>query len=238
MSTSIVIPLGYGSRWNNLELRYCLRSIEKYLIGYGDVFIVGEKPGWVKNVEHIPCPDYGTQTYDKERNIFNKVIAACVDKRVSDDFLFMNDDHYLREKYEARVFPYYYDGRLTDKMTVTDYKYTVWNTIDSLRPFGRDGLYFDVHCPIVYNKEKFFWCLCDADWTKRFGYCIKTFYCNCVDGLHIIQCKDLKIDAQYLEPQITQMIKGRSWFSIGDKAFDGDIRQVLQELYPNKSKYE
>lgn len=236
--TSIVIPLGRGSRNNDLELRYCLRSAEKHLTGYGDVFIIGEKPEWLRNVVHIPCPDQGDKSYDKERNIFHKIMAACAYDRVSDDFLFMNDDHFLLQDYEAGKFPYYCHGWLSGFMTVTDYKHTIWNTIDWLRPLGHECLYFDIHCPIVYNKEKFNWCLSDADWTKHFGYCIKTGYGNSVEGLNAIEYPDLKINEAYSADKIRKLITGRAWFSIGDKAFNGEIKKVLQELYPHKSRYE
>lgn len=232
---SIVIPLGRGSRNNDIEIRYCLRSIEKYLTGYGDIFIVGEKPDWLQNIVHIPCPDFGDKTYDKEHNIFCKIMAACADDRVTDDFLFMNDDHYLLRDYEAGRFPYYYDGLLQDYKTITDYKHTVWNTVEW--NFGENYTYFDVHCPIIYNKLNFIQRMSIPDWNIRFGYCIKTMYCYLNVGKGE-EYPDLKINEPLTDTQIKQKLTGRSWFSIGDKAFNGEIRQVLQELYPTKSKYE
>jgi hypothetical protein len=238
MKTSIAIPLGTGSRWNDTELRYCLRSAEKHLTGYGDVFIIGERPEWLRNVIHIPCPDYGDKTYDKERNIYGKIMAACADDRVTDDFFFMNDDHFLLQDYEAGKFPYYCQGWLGEFMTVTDYNNTVRNTNELLWPLGHDCLYFDIHCSIVYSKEKFTWCVSDADWSKPFGYCIKTVYGNTVAGLQAIEYPDLKINEVYSSDKIRKLIAGRPWFSIGDQAREGGLLKVLQELYPRKSKYE
>jgi len=233
--TSVIIPLGHGSRNNDLELRYCLRSMEQYLTGYGDVFIIGRKPGWLKNVIHIPFDEgFAPQGYEKERNIYNKIMAACADDRVTDDFLFMNDDHFLKAQHEANRFPFCSCGRLSDKLTVTDYKYTVNNTMSVLWP--TDPAYADIHCPILYNKH-LFKALEEYDWQVKFGYCIKTLYCHRWSRF-THKVADMKIDAKYSAEQITQAIKGRPWFSIGDKAFDGEIVQVLQELYPTKSKYE
>jgi hypothetical protein len=235
MSTSIVIPLGHGSRHGDTELRYCLRSVEQYLTGYGEVFIIGRKPNWLKNVIHIPFDEgFAPQGHEKERNIFNKIMVACNDERVSDDFLFMNDDHFLRSPYEADKFPFYYEGRLSGKMTVTDYKHTLYNTIKAID--GMNVVYTDVHCPILYNKDRFK-ALAAYDWSIRFGYCIKTLYCR-KQGGHFTPLPDIKIDGKYSAEQIIQVINGRPWFSIGDKAFEGDIIQVLQDLYPNKSKFE
>lgn len=234
MNTSIIIPLGNGSRWNNTELRYCLRSITKHLTGYGDIFIVGEKPEWLRNVVHIPCPDYGDKTYHKERNIYEKIMAACKDERVTDDFLFMNDDHFLLQDFEAGKFPYYCQGWLSEFMTVTDYKYTVRNTIEA---FPGHMLYFDIHSPVVYNKSKFEAAMEPFDWSLKFGYCIKTIYCNAIE-LRAIEYPDLKINEVYSSDKICKLIAGRPWFSIGDKAREGGLLKVLNEIYPNKSPYE
>lgn len=235
MKTSIIIPLGTGSRWNNLELRYCLRSIEKHLIGYDDVFIVGDHPDWLRNVIHIPCYDQGDKTYDKERNIYTKIMAAIADERVTDDFLFMNDDHFLLQGYEAGKFPYYYDSTLNCYLTVTDYKHSVKNTLE----WANGALVgnFDVHAPIIYNKLDFTFYMPNADWTKRFGYCIKSMYCD-IKGIIGVRYPDLKINEALPASNIHSLLTGRAWFSIGDKAFNGGIRQVLQDLYPHKSRYE
>jgi hypothetical protein len=235
MNTSIVIPLGTGSRWGNTELRYALRSVEKHLTGYGDIFIIGECPSFLQNVTHIPANDI-EQTWAKEANIFRKIMVACEDPRVSDDFLFMNDDHFLLQDYQANQFPFYYDGLLSDKMTVTEYKHTVKNTHDWF--LGAPVDYLDIHCPILYNKRKFEWCLPLADWSKPYGYCIKTAYCYINGFVSSPRCSDLKINQPLTYTEIMQLIAGRPWFSIGDAAREGEMLQVLQELYPNKSKFE
>lgn len=232
MNTSIVLPLGKGSRWNDTELRYCLRSIQQYITGYGEIFIVGERPAWLRNIIHIPAVD-GDKTYDKEANIFRKIMIACNDHRVSETFLFLNDDHFLLQNYIAATFPYYMDGRLTDKRTVTDYKHTLNNT---LKVLDADPLYADIHCPIIYNKSAFK-AVAKYDWKTKFGYCIKTLYChaNKIDGQ---QYPDLKINEPMRYKDLVSQLAGRGWFSVGDKAREGDLLKVLSEIYPVKSEYE
>jgi hypothetical protein len=235
--TSIVIPLGTGSRWGDKELRYTLRSVEKHLSGYGDIFIIGECPNWLQNVVHIPATE-GDKTYEKERNIWNKIMLAYQDERVSNDFLFMNDDHFLLQDYQAGKFPFYAYGFLSDYLTREDqYKNTLQNTFDQ---FG-DNLYFDIHCPIVYNKAALtvmneLW-----SWPEKWGYCIKTLYCIFkagVDGLQAEHIPDLKISEALPASRIRELISGRPWFSMNNRAREGSIETVLQELYPIPSKYE
>lgn len=235
--TSIVIPLGTGSKWGDKELRYTLRSVEKHLSGYGEVFIIGECPAWLQNVIHIPATD-GDKTYEKERNIFNKIMIACADERVTDDFLFMNDDHFLLQDYSAYKFPYYAHGFLSDYLSRQDqYQNTLKNTLEH---FG-DHLYFDIHCPIVYNKSAFrvineLW-----TWPDKWGYCIKTLYCLFIAGANGLKAEcvpDLKISDAFPSSKIKELIASRPWFSMNNRAREGGMLAVLQELYPNKSKFE
>src|SRR6187431_2538921 len=92
--TDILIPLGKGSRHNDLELVYCLRSIEKHLKGVGNVFIVGESPERVKNCMHVSVKD-SPNNWDRAKNIYRKIRRCCSLPDLSDNFLFMNDDHFL-----------------------------------------------------------------------------------------------------------------------------------------------
>lgn len=107
MSVDIVIPLGVGSLWQDNELRFCLRSISKYLTDYGQIFIIGDCPDFIQNIIHIPATD-SIFRKDKDRNIFNKLMIACEQNEISESFLFMNDDHYLLSDLVASEIPYYY----------------------------------------------------------------------------------------------------------------------------------
>jgi hypothetical protein len=242
--TSIVIPLaanGFGSRQNDIELRFALRSIEKHLSGYGDIFLIGHKPKWINDkVIHIPAEDE-QRTWWKERNVYRKILLACEDPRVSDDFLFMNDDHYLLADFVAGEFPYYYNGMLYQEAARDDqYGATAKNTLQltDLQKGWHSARYWDIHCPIIYNKRSFNW-LSKFDWSKKHGYCIKTSYSWFVGGI-AIEYPDLKINQPLPPAKIKELLAGRHWFSVGNKAFDigGGMEKVLLELYPNKSKWE
>jgi len=237
MKTSIVIPLasnGFGSRWNDTELRYCLRGIEKYLTGYGDIFIIGKAPAWCRNVIEISAED-DDKTYWKERNIYRKILKACGDDRVTEDFLFMNDDHFLLAPFEASKFPNYYEGFLGDQMgRIDQYGNTVRNTSEIIHEYS---LYFDIHVPIVYNKELFEKVFERVDWGRKYGYCIKSVYCvyAAARGEYY---PDLKIRTIMPSQKIMEMIKGRLFFSMDNRAREGGMGAVLQELFPKKSKWE
>lgn len=230
----IIIPLGTRSTQKNQELRYCFRSIEKHLTGVGNVFIIGECPEWLTGVIHIPFTEDPRNRF-RDRNIMLKMQEACKDSRVSDNFLMVHDDHFLLADYEAGEFPYYHMGPMNEGQG--QYGYTKQNT-KSLLSFTESFNNYDCHCPILFNKELFMRSVALADWSKWYGYCLKTLYCvmNGIDGE---MTTDIKVRMPFKADEIRQAIAGRKWFSIGDRCFaPGGMWDVLNELYPNKSKYE
>lgn len=227
----VIIPYNDRSTQKHLELKMCLRSIEKHLNGVRNVFIIGHKPDFVTNITHIPCDDDPRNRF-RDRNICNKIIAACKDRRVSDDFIMVHDDHFLLEDYEAADFPYYHCGPLVPN--VGQYAHTKENTISVLGECNN----YDTHCPIVFNKQKFMDTVAQVDWSKWYGYCLKTLYCvlNGIEGEYM---EDIKIRVPLSYPEIIEQIAGRKWFSIGDRCFtENGMKKVLEDLYSNKSKYE
>jgi hypothetical protein len=229
--TSIVIPLNNRSTQKNLELRYCLRSIEQHLSGVGEIFIIGYCPEWVQNVTHIPF-DEDPRNRFRDRNIMNKMVLACKDERVSDNFLMVHDDHFLLSDYEAGKFPYYHCGPIIPN--VGQYGETKRNTLNILGQINN----YDAHCPILFNKELFLKSIPFIDWSKWYGYCLKTLYC----GVNLIMGEymdDIKIRMPLTKEDIMLQIVNRRWFSIGDRCWaEGGMKEVLQTLYPNKSRYE
>jgi hypothetical protein len=93
---------------------------------------------------------------------------------------------------------------------------------------------FDTHCPIVYNKQNFLSLI--IKWIP-YGYCLKTYYCNSF-GIEGEYYKDCKINETLISSQIENLIKDRMYFSIGDKAFNGEILKALNDLFPTKSAFE
>ena len=222
----IVIPLGNGSKWQDNELRYCLRSIEKHLTGYRNIWIIGFLPKWVTEINYLPTAD---QTQNSDYNIALKVEIACYNAEISDSFLFMNDDHYLLYDYLAPNFPYYHSGTLE-----------AMAQLRGRSPYGKKCLntakvcnqtkYFDIHTPIIYQKEQFLKHVTEKDWGKRqdSGYVIKSLYANSllIQGEPMTDCKSSKIPLP-------------SWkiFS-STPVIKQEVKDFLQDTFPNKSKYE
>lgn len=231
----IVLPYLHSKKTNGAELKYTLRSIEKHLSGYGTLYIMGSPPVWLKNTLKIEVKDQ-PYTRRKEFNIFTKIKKACEHPNISDNFLFMNDDHFLMKDFHAPTFPYYHKGSLTDTMNRNkgDYRKTIVNARGFLRKKELPETDFDTHCPIIYNKTKFLESMKGMDWSLDYGYAIKSLYCglNGIEGEYYGDCKIS--NATY--PETKARVDGKEFFSTGTLT-EGMI-QLLEELYPNKSNYE
>jgi hypothetical protein len=234
----LVYILGNGSKWNNNEIKYSLRSVQKYVKGFRKIFIVGEKPDFINGFTHIPFSD--DMSLNKERRIMEKISFVCKQKQISSNFLFFNDDFFFLKKISVIKFPYYQKGELGkafQKRTISDpYRMSLENTFDVLESNKHESTHFDVHAPIIYNKSKFLKVMSQYDWEIPHGYVIKSLYANTL-GIEGPYMSDCKISRQLTCSEILSLIDGRLLFTTGER-INESMMQVLAELYPKKSKYE
>lgn len=203
---------------DNIELRYALRSMQ--MLQPDRVIVIGHRPKWLINVEHYPFVDTPGIAY-KERNIYNKLKAAL---DIAGEVLFCNDDHFILPGFN----PYlnYCQGtiqELHDRLPKGAYKKTVHNTLQILSP---SALNYDVHCPMMVKGM--------PNLTfQPYGYLVKSVigFANFRLGR---RCIDLKItdNSQHA------LIKDRWFFSVGEAGMTGAFLTLLQQMWPEKSKYE
>ena len=220
----IVYTLGIGSKWNNNEIKYSLRSIEKYLKNYRNIWIVGECPEFLTNVYHLPYPD---KFLIPDQNIADKIKHACKCPYISNDFLFFNDDHYLLQTFDAPNFPYYWDVPLEEKVKKlghVGYGARVSNTYNHLKAHDLPTKNFDVHTPIVYNKDLFLETVMSVDWSK--AYIIKSLYAN-----------SLKIEGEQLPDNKTERVPSGKIFSSRPRV-GYNQGKWFKEYYGKKSNFE
>ncbi len=235
----VVYVLGKGSIWYNNELRFSLRSVEKHLSGVRDVYIIGECPSFITNAKWIPMKD----SYKKERNIMEKLKIACEHPDISEEFLFINDDHFFLKAANADTYPYYFCEPLVEavkkRRQESTYTKAMWNTLEALQAngFTEHLKNFDIHTPIRYNKQAFIESMKLVDWENPGEYIIKSLYCN---SNKIIGCfmPDRKIQKHLDRADIETFLQGAEIFSIADIAINDWMIAYFKELYPNRSKWE
>jgi hypothetical protein len=238
-----VYILGTGSRWANNELRYSLRGLKKHATGLGTIWIVGEKPDWIvwgNGIEHIPHSE--PNGYNRA-NIWHKVRTACLDERISTDFLYMDDDFFFVEDCDITNFPYYHKGYINYDYFLNcpdspEYQQIQMNTRYALMKVKEHIKHFDLHVPIVFNKEKLLhiYNTYGPD-THDNLMLFRTAYGNHyrIEGEYL---RDLKFGRRLTIDVLKSAIRDRYVFSIGDDALNDDLGMFMSRLYPEKSVYE
>jgi len=233
----VVIPHNDGSYWNCNELRYCLRSLDKNFRSLGEVFIVGHKPKWVKNVKHIDMGD--RYPNNKGACIINKILTACDDDRVSGNFLFISDDQcFLKSMSATSVKPYYTYDLATSRIT---YKNKFWRECmvgvkKTLRKAGLPCFNYETHTPKIINKSRFIDTMQLYDWAHIL-YPTHTLYFN-----HTVRTpKNMPanyrvfFDKEFMD---VGLIKGKSFLGYSDLGLSWRLQKKLKELFPRKSRFE
>lgn len=220
------------------ELRYCLRSIEKNLTGFTDLLIIGRPPEWFKG-KWIYSQDYAGR---KQYTIYQKLLLAG-DTIFKEDttwdspeyFIMFNDDHFVNKPIHVRDFKYWHNGPLANELN-RGLSARYWGAVKRTLEFIPDGLNYDIHTPIKYNKKWFK----NLFHSKTDEICIKSYYCNSWQMLdHLIEyMDDCKIDTLLSEEAIKVRIKDRLFFSTSANAIREPMKKVLEELFPNKSRWE
>ena len=243
----VVIPHNKGSYWKCNELRYCLRSIEKNFTDLDNIYIIGYKPWWVKNVKHIKVGDYYPD--NKGACIINKLISTC-DRKVSDNFLFVSDDQIFLKKISSKHINTYYLYNLNTSNLRIGNKFwmkCLRNTRDTLRrdflprynyaPYTFLPCYnYEPHTPVKINKSLFKTIMSLYDW-KNVLYPTLSLYFNSYITEHYKLPDNYRVFYDK-EGADLSLIEGKTFLGYSDLGLSWQLQQKLQELFPSKCKYE
>jgi hypothetical protein len=239
----VMIPLGTGSQWQDKELRYTLRAIEENLKGFRNIIIVGQCPDWLQNVIHIPADDPLQSNADG--NITLKTLKVCEREDVTDDFLFMNDDHVITQPINIEDIPDYY------KQPFEDYQKEYWNpslhrtrvyrTWQALKNGGHSTINFELHVPNFINKKKYLEILPRFPFDEGIGLCPKSLYGNLATvKKNRIKAKDPTIFVKKDKEQIRDLFeKGKiPHVAYNDTGLNTALKYYLYKAFPKKSSFE
>lgn len=234
----LVVPLSNHSKDQDRELIFALRSACKY-IEHDHLIIIGSEPqASLSKYKFIAHPDrIGAE--NKALNIHNKILSACYEGGISDNFILMSDDHYLTREFCGEN---QFDGMIAGKLAnflSPDIRYQIFNnTLAELNMRGTSTRLYDLHAPFIINKHQYIEISKSVDWSRRYGYALKSLYQNIV-GESGEPYRDLKVKIRASHPsQYEKLIGGRKWFSIGEESTCPAMFQFLEYLYPEKCKYE
>lgn len=238
----VVYVLGKGSIWDNNEIRFSLRAIEKNLQEYRNIWIVGERPDWLRNINHIPYPDELINNADG--NIARKVLRVCQEEELTDDFLFINDDHFIIKPTIASEIPPYHKGDLA-KLPEEYFQQAFWRgrlfrTKNVLLSKNLTALHFDCHAPIVMNKRRFPEVMSQFDFEKGMGYTMKSLYGNVVYGNSAPRLRGEKVTLfkNYTYEKVKKITVRAQFVAVNNAGLKAGFKQWLHEEFPDQSRYE
>lgn len=212
----VLYYIGGGSMRHNIELRLSLRSLEKYGKNIDRVFIVGNKPEFIKNVEYIWVED----KYQWWRNAFEKTKAA-IKAGISDDFLLMNDDFFMLEEFDALNYPFYHRGELP-KEADREYTKILVSTRKILEKEGYKTKHFGVHCPMRINAKKYL---------ELEKYIKEPVSARCLYGNIFIKGARKVTDGKGNFDSPTKCYSSKTWI-------DDETLKILKEKFNQRSKWE
>jgi glycosyltransferase involved in cell wall biosynthesis len=231
----VVYVLGNGSINSNNEILFSLRSLQKYCTGYRDVHVIGHRPKFLKNIKHTQFIEGNI----KAINILLKIKQACLNKDITDDFLFMNDDHFFCKEVDINNMSYYFDQNemykiLRERKKIDTYRRIIEDTIETFTSL----IFFDVHKPMIINKAKFL-NMCENINFKKFynGLLVKSSYCN-FNNIKGVPCKDMVLREKLTYNEIIDILKNESIFAITDDAINESLIKFFTTFYPIESQFE
>ncbi len=240
MAIDILIPLGNGSFMQDIELRYCLRSIEANLKGYRDIYIIGHKPDWCINVIHIPMDD--SYSSNKSANIISKIIRGCLESSLSKSFVRMSDDNYFLKPIHAKKLRPVYNEILSNKV---NWDGSPWhralkrtlNFLKKKRRLGYEPIYnYEPHVPMLVDKRLFPKIMIETDFGANPGYVANSIYYNS------LMIKRNKVDVSdrvacmHMDKPLD--IKNQTFLCNNDAGLSYELIEFLKRKFPNESKYE
>lgn len=208
-----VYILGDGSKAENEEIRYSIRSLEANMLDLEHVFVVGECPDFLGGVTHIEAED----KYEKKwQNAHHKTLVACEHEEIDEQFLLMNDDFFLCEPFMGAEFPFYS-------------KPDTSGGVDGPKSFA-------LHCPIRIVKD--FYKQIPLNIDAGGDHSPRTFYANFAKAPPT-PMEDCIVREGEGIPDFDEQIAGRQWFTIGDTIMTSEkFRYWLHERWPDATEYE
>lgn len=225
----IVYPVRPGD--DNPELRHSLRSLAVHYPDHGTVWMVGHKPGWVRDVQHLP----GNDTDSAQVNLWRNLVTAMNHPDVGDDVVIMNDDFYITTALD--VIPTLYRGRLAEHLGLARvqrgeawWRNSLNATLVALQTLGHtDPISYELHVPFPVDKSAM------ADTLARFAAVTpdnppqwRTLHGNLhnIDGTKHEDCKAYRAGPM-----------AQPFHSTDDRTFRY-FRVQLDEMFPQPSPYE
>lgn len=152
----LIYPLRPGN--TNEELKFSLRTVEAHYPQHGNIWIIGNKPTWLRDVNFIPGNNQ-TRGVMWNVRVYRNILTACEHDDTPDQFIAMNDDFLITAP--ITDIPVYHRGSLRKQVEcIKDNPRTWWHhsllfTLETLEQAGYpDPISYEVHVPLRVDDKQ------------------------------------------------------------------------------------
>lgn len=210
----------------NEELRYSLRSLVN--LEHDKVWFFGGAPDGLKPDRSVRIIQNQDNKYDNVHNMYSSVLNS----EVSEDFIMFNDDFFVMDKV-AEVLPvhrgslYEYIVKVEDNNGgLTAYTRRLRRTAKALEAAGLSTRCYELHIPMVYNKDKLRAALKEFPGLNG----VRSIYGNMYyKGNRIPDCKVFKYD---------QPLPEGPFLSTSDSTWKYYIGDTIKKKFDTPSRFE
>jgi hypothetical protein len=232
------------------ELRYSLRSLQKYLKEDFRIWIVGDKPDWIKNINHIPHERCEGMQENSTYDAITKLMIFCNNPLTGQDFIRIYDDSYLLtdisfEKIKRIRALYKYEEMPFESGTW-------WNqlrkTLDILVKKGYPGWNTETHFPEFFNKFKMQWII-DAYKARENRLLTSSLYYNTLFpnmnpdifskewGIQFYENQDNEYYSSS-DGDLEAKCHGKLFMNHNNSGLTENLKRFISARFPEKSKFE
>ena len=239
MAVDVVVPLGKGSKWNDRELRFCLRALETNIKDLGQVWLIGERPAWCVNVRHMRMPDLFSG--NKDANLITKILLACYQHDMSEMFLRVSDDEILLKPLRANQLRPFHQGPIGSPKG-NQWHRRLKRTGQWLRSKGRTDWNYDSHIPALMQRDTFQCIFTRAPYKQGPGLTVDSTYFNCCGlanhrslprGMRVRLTRRVDDPCVYLKT-----LQNRTFANLTDRAVCPALETALSTIFPKPSRFE
>lgn len=201
----------------SLELDWSLKSLKN--IKHRNVYIVGDQTDL--DAIHVQPMVNKWSSKSAYHDQINKMLTACWIPELSEDFILMNDDFFVLEKWEPEN---YHRGDLDmhikARRVMDAYSRSLMETKRYLEAKGLATNSYELHTPFVFNKNKLSDLILGLDFNTRTRYQIRSIYGN-----------TYSVDAEYrMDVKNPALFQGLDLISTNERTFLYEIGDYIREM--------
>jgi hypothetical protein len=247
------------SAHDDFEIRYSLRSIERYLPFIRKVWIYDDRPKFISDdlslIEHVPheatARVLGVKT--PVINYFLLMFLSSLIPELSFEYLLFSDDFFLlkdcplEEACKIRCIEDMTQKTVRGRGQWMD---ALWRTYDTLIRLGYTGYNFETHTPTYLNRKWVMDAYCDLKdfvtedrWYGMTGPTAILNHAYTKDGFPLTNIHEEKSRCGFWARQpsykeVIEQSEGKTFFNFDDPAFGDGIKRFLMERFPKRSRFE